>query len=692
LNDGEGHFTPVDWTGGVFRDETGRPLEEPPRDWGLSVMFRDLNGDLAPDIYVCNDFYHWRDRIWINDGGGAFQAIEPMVMRNMSMSSMSIDFADINRDQAEDFFVVDMLSRDHSRRHRQRANVTKGLDQPIGRIDYRPEVPRNTLYLNRGDGTYAEIAQLSGLEASEWSWSTLFLDVDLDGYEDVLITNGHGHDVLDADVLRELANQGQETSLEDRVQNLRRFPPLHTANLAFHNRGQAEFVERGTEWGWDTVGISHGMATADLDRDGDLDLVVNHYNTAAGLYRNESAASRVVVRLAGQPPNVQGIGARITIEGGPVLQQQAVIGGGRYLSGDDPVRMFAAGEPGNELTIRVTWRSGRQSRITSAKANRIYEIREPAGPKEEFNPENESHETSKPYFVDVSDWLSHEHQDKAFDDFARQPLLPRRLSQPGPGVAWYDLDGDGWEDLILGAGDGGRLAVFHNRRGEQFERVATPEVRRDQTTVLGWSRGRRERLLLAGSSNYEDGSEKGGAVHQYNLFRHVMEDAVPGHAAGVGPLAMGDLDNDGDLDLFVGGRVLSGRYPQPVTSRIYHNEKGAFELDTEHRELFEKVGLVNGAVWSDLNGDGSAELILACDWGPIRVYQNQSGQLRERTEFLGLAEHRGWWNGVATGDFDEDGRLDIVASNWDGTRVMKATGIIRCGSITATRTPTTPPK
>ncbi|HEV8542080.1 MAG TPA: CRTAC1 family protein, partial [Verrucomicrobiae bacterium] len=361
VNKGQGHFGAISWLSGAFVDDEGNKLSGLPRDWGLSAMFRDINGDGTPDIYVCNDFFYSPDRVWLNEGGRRFRAAPRLALRDMSMSSMSVDFADINRDGFDDIFVADMLSRDHLARHRQRANtmLMREAPLPITDSEFRPEVIRNTLFLNRGDGTYAEIAQFAGLQASEWSWSAIFMDVDLDGYEDLLITNGNDRDVLDADTIKETAVAGK--SAEQHLKDLQKFPRLETANLAFRNRGDLTFEEKGASWGFNTPGVSHGMALADLDNDGDLDVVVNNLNSGAGIYRNETPAARVAIRLKGVAPNTRGIGAKIKVSGGPVTQSQEMIAGGRYLSCDDSVRVFAGGSATNNLKIEVTWRSGRRS-------------------------------------------------------------------------------------------------------------------------------------------------------------------------------------------------------------------------------------------------------------------------------------------------------------------------------------------
>ena len=673
LNDGQGRFQPVSWTNGAFLSEDNRPLSQAPLDWGLTATLRDLNGDGFPDLYVCNDYWS-PDRIWMNDGRGKFTAIHPLAIRHTSENSMGIDAADIDRDGHMDFLVLDMLSRDSSTRKRQVLAQTKVPVVP-GEIANRPQMMRNTLFHNRGDGTFAEIADFAGLPGSEWSWQPVFIDVDLDGYEDLLIATGHRRDVQDIDAttrIRSLQTPGpkgldpaaqQEAFTRRMLEHARLYPPLESPIVAFRNLGNLRFTETTALWGTAAPGVHQGIALADLDGDGDLDFAVNNLNAACGLYRNDSTAPRIAVQLRGLAPNRAGIGARVTLNGGAVpTQTQEMVCGGRYLSGFENLLVFAPGSAPKPMTLTVHWRSGRRSVVENVQSNRRYEIDELEQPL----PPKVAATLPHPLFVGAEVLAGHRHVDASFDDFARQPLLPKKLSQLGPGVAWFDLDGNGTDDLILGTGQGGSLAVYlgDGRGGFQALPNRSGARSRDQTGLVALRTGPRQSVLLAGSSNYEDGQASGASVQTFDGTGKQLLDTLPSGISSTGPLALADLDGDGDLDLFVGGRVVPGRYPEPASSQIFLQDHGTWHLDSTNRKVLEKIGLVSGAVWTDVDGDGRPDLVLALEWGPIRVFKNDKGQLREITTELGLQDQTGWWSGITAGDFDGDGRLDLIAANW----------------------------
>jgi hypothetical protein len=692
LNDGQARFQGMSWTNGTFLDEQGRALTNAPADWGLTAAFRDLNDDGAPDLYVCNDYWT-PDRLWFNDGKGRFRAAPWLALRKIPASSMGVDFADVNRDRRVDIFAVDMLSRNAQMRRRQTIAKRPAAPQ-IGDLESRVQTPQNTLLLNRGDGTFAEVGCFAGLEASDWSWSPMFLDVDLDGHDDVLITAGHLRDTQDFDANARIRAQQeswrrspmaatnlQRAFVEARREHNKFYPTLEMPTVAFRNLGDGRFQETTSDWGLDTPGVNHGLAVADFDNDGDLDLAVNRLGKPVVLFRNESSAPRVAVRLLGKAPNTQAIGAKIELLGATVSNQiHEVSAGGHYMSGCDTLQMFAPGGTTNDMALRVTWRDGAVTQIAGVQANHFYEIDESSARRDAPSPADPGTTSPAPpsLFDDLSPLLNHVHHEEPFDDFARQPLLPRKLSQAGPGAAWFDLDADGWEDLLVGSGRGGAMAVWHNQRGEQFVRatnalLAAP-VSRDQTTVLGWRRASGQSVLLAGAASYEDGDAQRPCVDVYDVKSWRAGGGLPGWPASVGPLALADMDGDGQLELFVGGQTVPGRYPMACSSLLARAQPaGGWTLDEESNRMLANVGLVNGGVWSDLDGDGFPELILAVEWGPLRVFHNERGKLRDITEASGLGAFTGLWQSVTTGDFDGDGQLDIVAGNWGNNSRWRAT-------------------
>lgn len=691
LNDGDGGFSPVDVAAGVFVDAEGSALSGLPRDWGLAARFGDLDSDGDPDLYVANDL-HTPDRVWLNDGSGVFEALDPSAMRTSSASSMAVGFSDVDRDGALDVFTVDMLSRSSRLRKTQDPVARVERDLP-GEEAGTQQVARNALLVRRADGTYPEIGRFAGVEASDWSWSVVFVDVDLDGYEDILVPNGHILDLMDADtqirLQQAMIGEWRETSLF--------YDPLPLHNVVFRNRGDLRFEEVGRDWGFGAEeDITHGVALADLDGDGDLDAVANRLDAPALLLRNDTPAARLAVRLRGEGANTAGIGATITVTApGLPVQTKEIAAGTGYLSGSEPLATFASGET-DGADIEVRWRDGRISVIRDVAANRLLEVSEAeavaadtggadGGQPDRGRTDGGAPAAETPWFTRLE--FGGLHDEPPFDDFARQPLLPFRLSQLGPSLAWHDLDADGDPELIVTAGAGSPPGLYRNDGGA-LVRVALggPEVPVDQAGVIPLPDGRGGARVWLGLSNYEAPASDLSAVPSVisidlaegalrgRVAGAGLRGLVPGAPSATGVLAAADVDLDGLLDLFVAGRVIPGRYPEPATSRLLLGRPdGTLAPDEGAGSILAGAGLVSGAVFSDYDVDGDPDLVLALEWGPVRVLRNDSGRFTDATDELGLSGLTNRWNGVTAGDFNADGRPDLLATAWGRNTEYRAT-------------------
>jgi len=664
-NEGDGSFADVTGEAGIWGISQGH-----------SATWWDYNNDGWPDIYVANDFEN-SDRLYRNNGDGTFTDVLAEVAPHTSYFSMGSDFGDINNDGLVDFLVGDMAATTHYKDKTGMAEMGRGIWE-MERVDSLfPMYMRNALYLNTGVERFGEVAYLAGLDATDWTWAVKFADLDNSGFVDLFVTNGNIRNFIDADLLDK---QKVVTSLAGLARLFRNAPPLRERNLAFRNEGELRFENVSEEWGLDHLGVSFGATIADFDRDGRLDLVTNNLDEPLALYRNvgPGAAAGLLVRLEGRASNAYGVGARLTLETerGPQTRQIFLARGA--LSSDEPLAHFGLGPDEEAGPLTVHWPSGRRQTVEGVSPGRLYTLVEPDGPAElpepreapvpDYRETAQFEERSQALGLDV------ELPESKFNDLAEQPLLPRRLSRLGPGLAWAELEDGGralavggtagHPDLLLVEGADGRFAPGDRLKGDG--RAAS------ETLPLLWldadADGRLD--LYAGSGSVErDPGHPSYADRLYlgqddGRLAPAPADALPDTRQSAGAAAAADFDADGRLDLFVGGRAVPGEYPKTPRSSLLRNEGGAFvDVTEELAPGLAETGMVTAAVWSDATGDGRPDLLLAREWDSVALFENTAEGLVEATEEAGFAPYKGWWNSIAAADFNGDGRMDYAVGN-----------------------------
>ena len=670
-NNGDGTFTEV-------TDEAGISGY----DLGLSVQWWDYNHDGWPDIYVANDLMT-PDHLYHNNGDGTFTDVIKQVTTHTPWNSMGSDFADINNDGMFDLLVGDMSNTTHYKEKTSMGHM--GRNKWFLEVAEPREYMRNSLYLNTGTNRFMEVAFLAGLASTDWTWSVKLADFDNDGLVDAFFTNGHSREESNPDnqfLKQELMDQGVPEGEAFKQMNVN-LPPLAEKNLAFRNKGNLEFEDVSSSWGVDHMGVSHGAALADLDNDGDLDIVVNNLHEEASVYENHSSGrNRVVIKLKGRDSNKFGVGSTVelkTPDSTQVKMLQPVRG---YASQDEPVLHFGLGDDAKINTLTIKWPSGAQQQFKDLDVNNKYTITEPVG--EHISSPASSFENELPgaMFEPVAKdmGLDFRHREKEFDDYQRESLLPYKLSRLGPGLAVADVNGDGAEDTYVGGGAGqaGRLYLSNtiNEVGQltRYELTTGPWAKHskseDMAALFFDANGdaHLDLYVVSGSNEFDEGDPR--YMDRLYLgegegrFKDAPRGLLPENYDSGSTVAASDYDGDGDLDLFVGSRSIPGKYPLVPDSRLYQNTDGVFSdvTDTAAPGL-KGAGLVNGAVWSDIDSDGDSDLVLAIEWGPVTIYMNESGKLINHTQESGLESELGLWNAVTAGDIDNDGDMDIVAAN-----------------------------
>jgi hypothetical protein len=655
------------------------------RGWGLGVVVKDLTGDGWPDIYVANDFQS-NDCLYVNQRNGTFRNDIAAMLPHQSHNSMGTDIADFNNDGAEDIVVVDMMPDDNLRQKTMFGNIAYDSYDMALRSGYQPQFVRNVLQLNHGNGHFGDVGYLAGVNATDWSWSALFADFDNDGWRDLLITNGYGKDITDLDFI----SYREENSMfgsngEERIRQFRKstenLTGVHKPDFLFRNNGDLTFTNKAADWGLGDANYTNGAAYADFDNDGDLDLVMNNLNEEAHVYRNRlnerreaergepgAAAHFLRLKLAGQPGNREGLGAKVTLFFGKkrLYAEHALQRG--YKSTVENALHFGLGAAGRVDSLDIAWPTGQRQVLRNVPANQTLTLRE----TDATRPPRPV--TAAPgLLADVTHAVGAAFRDQqnGYLDFKQQPTLPRLHSRSGPGLAVGDVNGDGLDDFFAGGAAHQPGGLFLQQKDGTFRSAEPPggaKTPEHLGVLLFDADGDGDLDLYAVGGSTEFGRES--AEYQDALYLNDGDGglksaatALPDTRASGSCVTAADYDHDGDLDLFVGGRVAPGNYPLPARSYLLRNQSkegrpGQFTDATP--PALREVGMVTAALWTDYDNDGWPDLLLAGEWMPLTFFKNEKGILHSPFSIL---NSQGWWNSLAAGDFDNDGDVDYVAGN-----------------------------
>lgn len=645
--------------------------------FGLGVEACDMNLDGWTDIYVSNDFLT-DDFLYINQKDGTFQNEIADYMQHLTFNGMGNDIADINNDGLMDVVVLDMLPPDNKRWKLTMMGNNYDEFQNARDDGYQPQYIRNTLQLNNGNGSFSEIGQSAGISATEWSWSALFADYDHDGKKDLFITNGYRQDITNLDFMvygnNVLTMGTEEANRKKRLEALGKLPGIKLPNFMFKNKGNLQFEDISANSGFTKPTYSNGSAYADFDNDGDLDLAINNIDDPAGIFKNntkiDSTNAYLKLRFQGITPNLEGIGSQVELYHNGGFQKQYFTPFRGYLSTVENALHFGLGNVRKLDSVKVIWPDGKQQVLKEIVVNQEIVLRQ----KNATEARQEKAKLVPKLFQEIdSIGLEFTHSENEFVDYKIQPLLPHMHSKNGPGMAVGDVNSDGLDDVYF-SGASGQSGVLKIQQADgTFQEISFPDADYEDMGALLFDAegdGDQDIYVVSGGSSHENGNQ----LYQDRIYENdgsgvfSRVDALPKSYVSGSTINGADYDKDGDLDLFVGGRVQPGEYPMAPESSLLKNESSPgnirFKKDNQPiNTVFKDLGMVTSALWTDFNNDAWPDLIIVGEFMSIRFFQNYSGELKEVSENTGLKNTHGWWNSITSGDFDNDGDTDYILGN-----------------------------